>query len=328
MAGPGLGFKGYLGFGEEAVGAYGTAVTRTHWTEITDESLVLNQSQIESESLYRRGIINTRVEPGARTVSGDIEFEATYEGQGKLFKHAFGAIATSTPDPTSNPTVKRHLYTIQDSLPTGLTVEVSRDQSSFATNPNRSFLYTGVKINSISFSISTENTLRCVASCIGRNETGPVAQSTPSFFNTRLAVYHGGSITWGSTTLEVEDISVTLNNNLEYRPVIGSNLTREPLPSGKLEVTGSFKIEFASEDQYNDFKNSTERVLTMLFQGPNIASSFYKYIKLTANVAKIMSCRVMLNTFGRLVMEIDFKGYRSLTQNELELEIQSTETGI
>jgi hypothetical protein len=36
----------------------------------------------------------------------------------------------------------------------------------------------------------------------------------------------------------------------------------------------------------------------------------------------------MLNSVGRIMAEIDFKAYRSLTLNELELEVQNTETGI
>lgn len=324
--GVGTGFRGFLGVGEESV--YGTAVARSHWTEINDESLVLNEARIESESLYRRGVINTRVEQGQRSVSGDIEFEATYEGWGKIAKHAFGSVSTSTPDPTTVSTAKRHLFRVEDTLPTGLTIEAYRDSTDFVTSANQSFIYTGCKVNSISFSVTAEETLRVVANIMGRNETGLTAKSTPSFFNTRLAVYHSGLVTWGSTTLECEDFNITLNNNLEYRPLIGSNLTREPLPSGKVEVSGSFTIEFTSPDQYNDFKNATERTLLIRFEGSNIGGAFYKYIKLTANVAKIAGARVMNNNFGRLRMEIDFKAYRSLTQNELELEIQSTETGI
>lgn len=326
MAVPALGFRGHIGFGEES--SYAVAVARTHFTEINSESIQLNQALIESESLYRRGVINTRVEVGNRTVSGDIEFEATYEGWGKIAKHAFGSVATSTPDPTSNPTVKRHLFTITDLLPTGLTIEAYRDQTSFVTNPNRCHLFTGCKISSLAFSNSAEETLRVVASVMGSNDAGFVAKSTPTFFNTRLAVYHQGEISWGGTVLDVEDFNITLNNNLEYRPVIGSQVTREPTPSAKVEVSGSFTVEFDSEAMYEDFRASTERVLVITYQGANIASSFYKYIKLTVNVGRILSAAVMLNEFGRLKLDIGFKGYRSLTQNELELEIQSTETGI
>lgn len=323
--GVGVGFRGHFGYGEEST--YGTAVARSHFTEINSESVQLEEARIESESLYRRGIINTRVSQGAKTVNGDVEFEAGYGGWLKLAKHAFGRVDTSTPDPTSASTVKRHKFTIQDTLPTGLTVELYRDTGDFVTGPNEAHLYSGCKISSMSFDCAVDEILKVGVSFIGRDENRG-AKSTPNFSTERLAVYHQGKLVWGSDELPVENFNVSLNNNLEYRPKLNSRVTREPLPSGKVEVTGSFTTEFDNEAQYDDFRNATERALVITFTGLNISGSFDRYIKLTCNVVILSSVRMMLNNVGRIMAEIDFKAYRSLTLNELELEVQNTETGI
>ncbi len=321
----GVGFRGHFGYGEETT--YGTAVARTHFTEINSESIQLEEARIESESLYRRGVINTRVSQGAKTVNGDVEFDAGYGGWLKLAKHAFGRVDTSTPDVTSNPTVKRHKFTVQDTLPTGLSIELFRDTTDFVTGPNEAHLYTGCKISSIAFDCSVDQILKVGLNFIGRDENR-AAKSVTNFSNERLAVYHQGKLVWGNDELPVETFNVSLNNNLEYRPRLNSRVTREPLPSAKIEVTGSFTTEFDSEAQYDDFKAATERSLVITFTGLNISGAFDRYIKLTCNVVILSSVRMMLSAVGRIMAEIDFKAYRSLTLNELELEVQNTETGI
>lgn len=321
----GVGFRGHFGYGEESV--YGTAVARTHFTEINSESMQLEDMRIESESLYRRGIINTRVTQGGATVNGDVEFEAGFGGWLKLAKHAFGRVDTSTPDVTSNPTVKRHKFTVQDTLPPGLTMELFRDTTDMVTEPNVAHIYTGCKISSINFDCSVDEILKVGISMLGRYEQR-AAKTNPNFSTERLAVYHQGILQWGNDELPVETFNVSLNNNLEYRPRLGSRFTREPLPSAKIEVTGSFTTEFESEAQYDDFRNATERALVITFTGSTISGAFSRYIKLTCNVVILSSVRMMLNNVGRIMAEIDFKAYRSLTLNELELEVQNTETGI
>lgn len=325
MANVGVGFRGFFGLGEET--NYGVAASRSHWTEINSESIAIEEDRIETNQLYRRGVINTRVEKGGKRVSGDLEFDATYGGWLKMPKHAFGQVATSTPDITSNPTVKRHKFTIEDKLPTGLTLEVNRDTNDFVTEPNKSFLYTGCKIASMGFACSVNEILRVSANIVGQDE-GRVAKGTPAFTSEKLAVYHQGTVQWGNDFLDVESISVTLNNNIEGRPRLGARTIREPLPSDKVEVTGSMSLEFDTWSQYDDFRNATERALVVLFTGSVIAGSFSRYIKLSMPSVIISASRPALSAVGRIMADIDFKAYRTATQQELELEIQNTDTGI
>lgn len=326
MAFVGVGFEGHFGFGEEV--SYNSPVARPYFIEINSENLVLEEDKIEAENITRRGVVENHVEQGAKRVSGSFEFEAMYGGWLKLAKHAFGAINTSTPDVTSNPTVKRHLFTITDFLPTGLTFEVFRATPHFVTEPNKAHIYSGCKINSIDFSCSVGEALMISCDVIGADESRNTKSAAPNFSTEKLAVYHQGALVWGSDSLPIESWSISLENGLDFRNVWGSRVTREPLPADKIGVTGSMTLEFESWNQYQDFRDSTSRSMTVTFTGASISGSFNRYIKFTASVTKILAVRCVLNSPGRIMLEIDFKAYRSYSTPELSLEVQSTETGI
>jgi len=321
----GIGQRGHFGFGEEST--YGTAVARPYFVEVNTESIVIDEARIETASLYRRGIINRRVGVGAKTVSGSIEFEAQYGGWLKLAKHAFGTINTSSPDPTSNPTVKLHTFTIADSLPTGLSLELFRDTTDFVTEALRAHLYSGVKINTMEFSCGVDEILKVNIGIMGQDEAR-VTRTVPNFATQNLALYHQGALTWGADTLEVESFSIQLNNNLELRPRLNSRVTREPLPADQVEVTGSFMLEFNSWAQYDDFRNATERQLSILFTGNSISGSYNHSIQLVCPVTILSGSTVYLSSPGRVKLEVPFKAYRDSTQGEFKLIVQNAETGI
>ena len=321
----GIGMKGQIGYGEEST--YGTSATRSYWQEINNESLVLQEARIETNSLTRRGTLNRQVAQGARSVTGNIEFDAQYGGWGKLAKHAFGQIDTTSPDPTNAPTAKLHTFTVADTLPTGLTFEAFRDTSGFTTEPNKAHVYVGCKINTMEFSCAVNEILKINLGIMGQNESRE-AKGTPNYSTEKLAVYHQGCVTWGSTDRPIESFNIQLNNNLEMRPKLCSNLTREPIQSGKVEITGSFSMEFDTWAEYDDFKAATERQLEVDFTGPLIAATTYKMIKLICPVVILSGVNMNLSSFGRIKVDINFKGYRDSTQNEFKLQIINTETGI
>lgn len=322
MAEVGIGMKGYLGYGVEST--YGTIVSRTLFQEINSESIVKNRELVESASIYRAGILNTKVVQGAVSVAGDIEFDAQYEGWETLLKHVFGAVQSTQQGSTS---AYRHNFTIADVLPTGLSFEVFRDSSNFASESNKAFIYSGCKITSMTFSAAVSELLKISMSIFGQNEERRT-KTSETFNTSRLAVYHQGVLKWNTVDREVSAFSVTLNNSLDPRPKLGSQLSREPLRNAKVEVSGSFTAEFSSWAMYDDFLNAAERVLNVHFDGPLIQNGYPYYIDMNVNVGIITGLRVNLNAPGRLILELDFKGYRTTSINELVIELQNTVTSV
>ena len=321
MAGlPGIGMRSFFGFGEEST--YGSPVTRTNYIEINSESFMKQVARLESSSIIRRGILNTKVGAGAISLEGDVEFDAHYDGWLKLAKHAMGTVTTTQPDVTNAPTAYNHQFTIADTLPTGLTVEIFRDNAQFTTEPNKSFLYKGCKVNSMQLSCGVDEILKVTCGLVGQDE-GRVAKSTDSYNTARFAMYHQGVVLWNGEDIEVSQFSVTVDNQYAARPKLGSQFTREYLPDQKIAVSGSLTAEFSSWNQYDDFINTTEREMIATFTGPTIAGSITYLIKLTMPIALLNNVRIMLNQPGRIMAEMDFKAYRTASANELTMDVRN-----
>jgi hypothetical protein len=322
MANVGIGMRSYLGFGEESV--FATIVPRTKFFDISSENVVKTRELIESGALYRTGILGTKVVQGQVGIAGDMEFEAQYEGWEVLAKHAFGSVQSTQQGATA---AYRHLFTIADVLPTGLSLEIYRDTSNFASEASKAFVYAGCKITSISFSSAVGELLKVSGSVLGSNEERRT-KSSEAFSTSPLAVYHQGLLKWNDVDAEVTNFRVMLNNQLDLRPKLNSQISREPIRNGKVECSGSFTAEFDSWTKYDDFLNAAQRTMNVRFIGPDIQPGFPYYIDLNLNIAIITGLRVNLSSPGRLILELDFKAYRTTTINELELEIQNTLTSI
>lgn len=323
MSDVGLGLKGFLGIGQES--SYGTAVARTNFFEINDEDIAVEENKIESAALASVGIRSTKVKQGGISAGGSFSYDMQYAGAERLFKHVFGQISSSQPDVTSNPTVWDHTFTIADELPTGLTVEVFRDTDNFTTEPQKSFLYSGCLITSLNLSCTVDDLLKCSFQIMGKDE-GRAAKSTPSYNSSELAVYHQGTLKWNNHDVEVENFSIDINNALEARPKLGSRFTRQPKRSGKLSVSGSFVAEFTRWDEYDDFRNDTNRELILQFIGPTLSGSYKYQLTITLAVAKILGHRTVNRAPGRLTMEISFKAYRTDSAGEIVAVMRNNTT--
>jgi hypothetical protein len=319
----GIGLTGFIGYGKETT--YGTSVARAHFLEINEEDIVSEEPKIESAALAQVGIRSTKVAQGGIAISGNFGFDAQYGGWERLLRQLMGTIVSSQPDVTSNATVWDHTFTIADELPTGLTIEVFRGTETFLTEPNKSFLYTGCLITSMDLSCGVDDLLKVSFSIMGQ-DVSRVAKSTPSYSSTELAVYHQGTVQWNGEDVEASNFQLTLNNALEARPKLGSRLTRAPKRSGKLDVSGSFQAEFVHFNQFDDFRNATNRQMVITFLGPIITGTFRYTITITIAIAKINTFRVVLNQPGRLLMEIGFKAYRTDSAGEISIVMRNNVT--
>jgi hypothetical protein len=321
MANAGLGMRSFLGFGEEVT--WGTPVARTNFIEILNESITKNVGRIESQSILRRGIRNTHVVPGMVTVEGDIAFEATYDGWLKLAKHAFGAVASAQPDAGGSPLVYEHTFTLADTPPVGLTCEVFRDTSQFSSEPNKSFIYAGCKVSTFELACAVDEILKCQVSLVGKDEARG-AKSTDTYGTAKVAVFHQGVIKWNGVDIEASSFSFRFDNGFGGRPKLGSQYSREPVTENKLEVGGSFEMDFESWDQYDDFVNTTEREFIAEFTGDTIQNAFKQMIKVTVPRALLHNVKVVLERPGRITVAADFKGYRhSSGTNEATMVVRN-----
>lgn len=321
----GLGMRSYFGFGEEST--WGTAVAPSSFIEINSEALIKQVGRIEAAAIIKRGLRNTHVVPGGIMVDGDVSFDVQFDGWLKLAKHAFGSLATTQPDVTNAPTAYQHKFTIADTPLTGLSVEVYRDTSQFVTEPSKAHRYSGCKVSRFELSCGVDEILRCTAGFLGKDESR-VAKATDSYNLTKVAVYHQGVVSWNTTDIQVGSFNIQLDNGLGMRPKLGSRYSREPVPDNKLQVTGSFEMEFSSWDQYDDFVNTEQREFKAEFLGDTIQGSIQQQILITVPVAILNNVRVVAENPGRIMLSADFKAYRTTTQNEFELTVRNASSSV
>lgn len=321
----GLGMRSHFGFGDEST--WGTPVARTNFIEFISESISKQVARIESNSVLRRGVLNDHVIAGMISVSGDVIFDATYGGWLKLAKHAFGSVVTSQPDVTNAPTAYQHVFTISDTPLAGMTMEVFRDSSQFVTEPNKAFVYRGMKVSSIEFSCGVDEILRVTASLIGTDETR-ATKSTPSYGTSKVAAYHQGVVKWNGTDMEVDKFTLKIDNGFGPRPKLGSQYSREPVPENKLQVSGSFEMEFADWQEYDDFSETTQRAFLVTFTGDLLGGSIYEMIQLSCPVSLLDNVKVLVDKPGRIKLAVDFKAYRTTLTNECTMTVRNTDSSI
>jgi hypothetical protein len=86
-----------------------------------------------------------------------------------------------------------------------------------------------------------------VLSCDVIGETGAArtTASTPSVESTESVVLHhqAGQFSFNSASYDLASLTLTINNNLDRRMLLGSKLTKEPVRSDFQEVTLSVELE-------------------------------------------------------------------------------------
>lgn len=311
MGTAGFGHTLYMGLGEETT--YGTVVTRDRFLDINSESLALSHERITSGSINQIGTRKERVNNGLFRVAGDVTLDLPYRDAELLLKHTLGSVSTTGPVSGAY----THTFSIADALPTGLTVEIFRDSSGFlGTDLNAAFIYEGCKINSLALSASVGSYLSAVVSFVSEDENrlakSGAAVATDLNTTRDLMTFTQGTLSYDGFTTQVENIDLTINNNLNAdRFRLGSRITREPVRGGKIEISGSFVADFDGFARYNEFRASSTRALILTFTGGNIPNSATAQ-SLTITLPFVLPTGTDLNVDdgGILTQTIPFMAYR------------------
>ena len=254
MTQPKVGVGSFIGFVEQI--AYGTRIlpaTKLLPLLAGGDSIEREDARIETGGVDSIGFDSTRRGLGRLNVTGSLEVEVLYEGLELLFKHLFGQVITSQPDPTNAPNVYNHTFTIADTLPIGLTIEINRGGTSF--------FITGANIQSAEINQDLDAFMTLNMDIIGQDyDTGTASTAVIPSKNGFKSP--DCTLKWNANSQQVSNWSVTINNNLDDgRIFIGSRNRKQPVRSSRLEVTGSFETEFVDETLFTDFKNQSQREL-------------------------------------------------------------------
>lgn len=278
-----MGTGAQLGISEETT--FGTYVAPTRFFEFVEESVTLDIARIESQGwrANQRVLRTGRWRPGRKLVAGDVTLELQSKSMGLFFKHAFGAIATTTP---GGGTLSRdHTATLGNLRGKSLTLQVGRDSRDVASTV-RPFSYTGVKIRRWQLSCALNQLTLMKMSIVGQEESTAQALATASYA-TAIEVFSfvEGTLTVGGAATPIKSVMVDVDNALaDNDHALGSQLMREPLEPAIRNILGDFDADFVDLTAYNRFVNGTEATLVLLFQGSIIETTLRFQTEVTANV--------------------------------------------
>lgn len=262
-----FGHQAFIGFAEEST--FGTYTAATNFLRIVSENVKPVYGRNPKPSL---GSVGIRQHHAMRqAVEGAITFQVPVTGAELLFKHALGSLAT-----TGTAAPYAHSITVADSLPTGLSFYIDRDQA--AIGGSSAFRYSGCQINKLTLTQGPDEFLQCTIDIVGQKQALGAAE-TPTFpqnsAGTADAVLFdysdcsGASCTFAGTTTNIIDYELTVENNLNTdRYYLGSTTRHGFGRNGQRKITGKCTAEFDSTtfaSAFSDWVSQTGMDHSMLW---------------------------------------------------------------
>lgn len=302
----GFGLNTWLCFGEEST--YGTAVARTKWLEITDESLQGKQTIISKPALRNVSALN-RVQ-SKKDVGGSFKFQMPFEGAEKILKHSMGTMAAVT---GAGPYT--HAATLASALPTGLTIEVDRD--TVAIGGTSAFLYEGCQINKITFAQAFEDFLTCECEVIGE-DFSMVTQTATAFtaFN-GIDYSMMTSPLLNGAAIKLQAWELTIENGLAAdRYKLGSRIRMGLGRAQTRKISGKLTIEFEQLTEYNLFVAQSTLVALVIPYDNGLSAGNNKQFTITLPKVAIQGEPPKVADQGPIHMEIAFEAFQNAAQND------------
>lgn len=219
----------------------------------TGTTLGLSKDSLISEELRPdRQIVDHQF--GIKQVGGDIPMELTKDAQLRdLLEAGFlGAWSGATPDVLKAGTTRRSFTMLRE----------FQD----ITGVGKYLLYSGIEVNTVNLTNSANDRTNITFGVLGQSQGASTADApatstlgTPST-DTMMTGLLGAVSEGGTPSGIITEASFTLENGLEIRPVIGSDLTLNP-SIGRSNVSGQVTAYFEDGTLLNKFINGTSSSL-------------------------------------------------------------------
>jgi hypothetical protein len=248
-----------LGFGAEST--WGTEVARSNWRPLISAGLARTEEKVPRPHLLSSAgsAMRRNHYTQASSAGGAFSVEASYDNIGMLIQHTMGASAAP-----GGGGPYTHTYSLAQALPAGMTMEFNRGTGT-------SEVLTGCKLNSATLAVSSGGVMTFDADVIAKTALTRSGAATPSYGPNQRPILHShaGQFTFNSVAYDLVDFSLTVNNSLARRQLLGSALTKEPKRSDfqSVELSCTVEVEDAlyqalladtSSDATITFSNGTQ----------------------------------------------------------------------
>jgi len=297
----------FIKAGEETT--WGTPVSTTVSSRVLNVDLSRVQERSQSVSLstgdagYSQGFFD-----GLENTGGSIENLVYYEGSGIFFKAALGSVATTGAGPTYV-----HTYSPSLTLPS-LSIEVQRGSGS-----REKFEGSKISTYSLSFEAGGEMTanMEIISETASARNSSPIS---PSYGTGRQVLhFEASTFSFNGTAYDLRSMTLTIDNKLERRNLLGSKLSAEPATNDIREVTleCTADIESASENTlYNESIDGNQANCEITFTN---SDSDILEIKLFNSV--ILSYSDSIGTTGRIERTWTMQGYSDSSNPSVHLKV-------
>lgn len=317
-----MGYLDQLGVGEQS--DYNTPATPSRFFEWNSDSLAPVQGNIltatRGSQFYRTGL--DRIFPNGG--GGDLELDFMQKGMGIWLKHIFGQISVAQVGSTAE-YVQTATPAAAGTRGKALTVQKGIEDGAGVVQP---FTLDGGKIMRATFGNELDQNLKLGLGMDFKGINDATALATASYptglvplsFLDALIELDGDEVCARNVQIVIERALAT------DRRCLG-NSKREPIPNGKLNVTGSMDLEFENRDQYAAWQAGTLSPLVATWAYGEIASTGNPY-KLVLTLANIKRRGEMPGASGNEIarQNVTFQALWDGTNPLIEAEYHSTDT--
>lgn len=211
----------------------------------TGTTLGLSKESSASEELHSNRQVQC-YRHGMRSVSGDINIEFASQDFDTLVEGAF--CGTWAADVLTTGTERRSFTVV-------------RQFTDLEAADKPFHIFTGVEYNSFNLTVTPNSIVTATFGVIGQDLALSETEITGSTYDTLtndcpFDGFTGTVLEGGATIGIVTEISLTLENGLEPRPVVGDDKTLEPT-IGMSMVTGNLTVYFEDSEMLEKFINET-----------------------------------------------------------------------
>ena len=278
----GSGLGSSLGFSSEA-GTYGNFVAPTKYVRHKSVSLQKTATRVQGEGIVA-GAYSEYVNQWVEAVTGGmgtIGFDIQSKNMGLLFQTLMGTTVTPVQQGSSAAYLQTHA--LADPFGKSLTMQVGLPQRGGTVTPAT---LKGCKIAKLDLSCAIDSVLSATATIDAQAYENSTSLSAPTFssYGTGVNVFHGGQLTVslaGSPVSGVKNVALSIDRAMDtsgyYAGATVAGTKSEPVLNAVSKVTGSVTVDFLNlTDFHNRAVGNTSTSLTMTWQGPLIASTYYE----------------------------------------------------
>lgn len=250
------GLGGQLGYASETV--VGTEVTVTKFLPVNSVGVAQEIERLDSQGIRAGRLVTSAWKSGSRTIAGTVELELWNVDIATIFRHMFGAVATTGTGPFV------HTFTPADLTGDALTIQAGKPDVTGTVQP---FTWAGCKFGGWTLSANVGEICMLSLDVVGMTETTATALATASY-DAGLSpfVFTEASLDIaGAGVNTVQSFDLVCDTGLTERFRLGTDTSLEYLQNAFREFTGSITTDFESLAAYNRFVNGDEASLVLTF---------------------------------------------------------------